>query len=196
FCDEVVVLDGGSRDRTRELAAAAGARVEQSAPWPGFVEQRNRAVAAARHDWVLAIDADERGTDALREETQAEAARGFRHAGYRIPRLAFYLGRWIRGTDWWPDPQLRLFDRRRGRWQGGLVHESVRVEGSVGRMRARLEHFSYADISDHLATIDRYPTPSAEQAAQEGRGSGPLEPAAAASWASFANYAVRAGVLA
>ena len=68
----------------------------------------------------------------------AQRAR-FAHAGYRIPRLAFYLGRWIRGTDWWPDPQLRLFDRRRGRWQGGLIHESVRVEGSVVLFDAALQ---------------------------------------------------------
>ena len=195
FCDEVVVLDGGSRDRTRDLAAAAGARVETSAPWPGFVEQRNRAVAAARHDWVLAIDADERVTPELRDEIRAEGARGFAHAGYRIPRLAFYLGRWIRGTDWWPDPQLRLFDRRRGRWQGGLIHESVRVDGTVGRLRSRMEHFSYDDISDHLATIDRYTTLWAEQAAQEGRRSGPLDPAIAAVWAFLRNYVVRRGVM-
>jgi glycosyltransferase involved in cell wall biosynthesis len=190
FCDEVVVLDGGSNDRTRELAAAAGARVETSAPWPGFVEQRNRAVAAARHDWVLAIDADERVTDALRDEIRAQAARGFAHAGYRIPRLAFYLGRWIRGTDWWPDPQLRLFDRRRGRWQGGLIHESVRVDGTVGRLRGRMEHYSYDDISDHLATIDRYTTLWAE-----GRRSGPLDPALAAAWAFLRNYVVRRGAV-
>jgi glycosyltransferase involved in cell wall biosynthesis len=195
FCDEVVVLDGGSRDRTRDLAAAAGARVETSIPWPGFVEQRNRAVAAASHDWVLAIDADERVTAELRDEIRAEAARGFAHAGYRIPRLAFYLGRWIRGTDWWPDPQLRLFDRRRGRWEGNLIHESVRVDGSVGRLRARMEHFSYDDISDHLATIDRYTTLWAEQAAQEGQRSGPLDPTFAAAWAFFRNYVVRRGVL-
>jgi len=195
FCDEVVVLDGGSHDRTRDLAAAAGARVETSIPWPGFVEQRNRAVAAASHDWVLAIDADERVTDDLRDEIVAEAARGFAHAGYRIPRLAFYLGRWIRGTDWWPDPQLRLFDRRRGRWEGNLIHESVRVDGSVGRLRARMEHFSYDDISDHLATIDRYTTLWAEQAVQEGQRSGPLDPAFAAAWAFFRNYVVRRGVL-
>src|SRR5687767_9457088 len=73
FCDEIVVLDAGSTDRTRAIAAAAGARVEVSAPWPGFVEQRSRAVAAARHDWVLAVDADERVTPALREEIQAAA---------------------------------------------------------------------------------------------------------------------------
>src|SRR4029450_1032188 len=127
------------------------APVETSAPWPGFVEQRNRAVAAARHDWVLAIDADERVTPELRDEIRGLATRGFAHAGDRSPRLGFYLGHWIKGTDWCPDPQLRLFDRRRGRWQGSLIHESVRVGGSVGRLRAGMEHFSCDDIRDHVA---------------------------------------------
>ena len=106
FCDEVLVVDSGSRDRTREVAAAAGARVVVNEPWPGFVMQRNFAIAAARHDWVLSLDADERVSPALR-------GHGLRHAGYRIPRVAVYLGREIRATDWYPDPQLRLFDRRR-----------------------------------------------------------------------------------
>src|SRR5713101_5943926 len=99
FCDEVVVVDSGSTDRTLEIARAAGARVLVNSPWPGFVAQRNVAVEAARHDWVLALDADERVTPALREEIQALRARGFDRAGYRIPRAAFYLGRWIRATD-------------------------------------------------------------------------------------------------
>src|SRR5207253_5539192 len=141
-----------------EIAEQAGARVFVRSPWPGFVAQRTFATAQARHDWVLALDADERVTPALRGEIERMRAGGFAHAGYRIPRVAFYLGRWIRGTDWWPDPQLRLFDRRRGRWEGGLIHESVRVQGSVGRLRGEMEHYTYDDISDHLATIDRYTT--------------------------------------
>jgi glycosyltransferase involved in cell wall biosynthesis len=193
FCDEIVVLDAGSTDRTRAIAAAAGARVEVSAPWPGFVEQRSRAVAAARHDWVLAVDADERVTPALREEIQAAAAGGFGHAGYRLPRVTHYLGRWVRGTDWYPDPQLRLFDRRRGGWRGGLIHESVVVDGPVGRMRGELEHFTYDDVSDHLATIDRYTTLWAEQAWTEGRRAGVAEPLLAAAWAFTRNYVVRLG---
>ena len=84
---------------------------------------------AAAHDWVLALDADERITPALREEIQALRGQGFACAGYRIPRVAYYLGRWIKATDWWPDPQVRLFDRQRARWEGELVHESVRVRG-------------------------------------------------------------------
>jgi glycosyltransferase involved in cell wall biosynthesis len=195
FCDEIVVIDSGSSDGTREIAEAAGARVEVRAPWPGFVEQRNRAVEAASHDWVLAIDADERVTPALAAEIQAAAARGFAQAGYRIPRAAFYLGRWIRATDWYPDAQLRLFDRRRGRWQGALIHESVSVQGEVGRMRGELQHYTYRDVSDHLSTIDRYTTLWARQAYDQGRRAGPLGPPAAALWAFLRNYVLRHGFL-
>ena len=116
FCDEVLVLDGGSTDRTRELAERAGARVLVNEPWPGYVAQRNRASAEARHDWVLAVDADERVTAALRDEIEALRRAGFTHAGYRIPRVAHYMGRFVRATDWYPDPQLRLYDRQRPAW--------------------------------------------------------------------------------
>ncbi len=195
FCDEIVVLDAGSDDRTREVAWAAGARVEVGAPWPGFVGQRTRAVALARNDWVLAVDADERVTPALADEIRALAGGGFAgRSGYRIPRVAFYMGRWIRGTDWYPDLQLRLFDRRRGRWEGGLVHESVTVDGPVGRLRNDLQHFSYEDVSDHLAKIDLYTTLWARQAHADGRRAGLLEAPAAAGWAFLRNYLLRGGL--
>jgi glycosyltransferase involved in cell wall biosynthesis len=195
FCDEVVVVDCGSRDESRAIAEAAGARVIVHEPWPGFVAQRNFAAEAARHDWVLAVDADERVSPPLREEIQARRAEGFGHDGYRIPRVAHYLGRWIRGTDWYPDPQLRLWDRRRGRWEGALVHESVKVRGRVGRLRNDLLHLTYDDISDHLRTIDSYTTLWARQAFAEGRRTGPLEAVAACGWAFFRNYAIRRGAL-
>ena len=138
FCDEVVVVDGGStRPHARPGRGRGGARGDERAlarlrgaaqprggggpPRLGARPRRRRAGHAR----------------AARRDPGRWRTRGFDHAGYRIPRVAFYLGRWIRGTDWYPDPQLRLFDRRRGRWQGGLIHESVRVDGSVGRLRAR-----------------------------------------------------------
>jgi glycosyltransferase involved in cell wall biosynthesis len=195
FCDEVVVVDGGSTDRTRDIALAAGARVVENVPWPGFAEQRNVAVRAARYDWILAVDADERVTPPLREEIQALRTAGFTASGYRIPRVAHYLGRWIRGTDWYPDRQLRLFDRRRGGWTGSLIHESVKVEGRVGRLKGDLEHFTYADISDHMATIDRYTTLWARQAHGEGRRATGLHAPLAATWAFVRNYLVRGGFL-
>src|SRR5438552_7329008 len=87
FCEEIVVVDCGSRDATRRIAEAAGARVIVHEPWPGFVAQRNFAAQSARHDWLLAVDADERVSPGLRQEIQGRRAAGFTHAGYRIPRV-------------------------------------------------------------------------------------------------------------
>jgi glycosyltransferase involved in cell wall biosynthesis len=194
FCDEIVVVDAGSTDRTREIAEAAGARVLVKTPWPGYAPQRNAAVEAARHDWVLCLDADERVTPALRDEIQAARAGGFAGCdGYRMPRVAFYLGRWIRGTDWYPDRQLRLFDRRRGRWRETLIHESVRVEGRVGRLQGELEHFTYRDVSHHLRAIDQYTTLWAQQAYAEGRRAGALTAFVHGALAFLRNYVLRGG---
>jgi glycosyltransferase involved in cell wall biosynthesis len=194
FCDEIVVVDADSSDRTREIARDAGARLIVS-PWLGFVAQRNAAVDAAGHDWVLALDADERVTPRLREEIQAARVAGFPCAGYRIPRLTHYLGRWIRGTDWYPDLQLRLFDRRQGRWQGALVHESVQVRGAIGRFRAALEHHPYADIADHLRKIDSYTSLWARQSFSAGRRVAAPTLPVAAGWAFLRNYVLKGGAL-
>jgi glycosyltransferase involved in cell wall biosynthesis len=193
FCDEVVLVDSGSTDDTREIAAEAGARVIVNAPWPGFVAQRDFAVRAARHDWVLALDADERVSPRLRAEIEALRARGFDRPGYRMPRTAFYLGRWIRCTDWYPDPQVRLFDRTRGQWEGSLVHESVRVRGEVGFLAGELEHHPYVDIADHMRKINLYTTLWARQASGTGRRSGPLDMIASSLWAFVRNYVLKGG---
>ena len=195
FCNEIVLVDSGSSDRTREIAEQAGARVVVNAPWPGFVAQRDFAVRAARHDWVLALDADERVGEPLRGEIETLRARGFAAAGYRMPRVAFYLGRSIRGTDWYPDWQVRLFDRTRAAWQGGLVHESVAVRGPVGRLHGELEHHPYADISDHLRKIDSYTTLWARQAHGDGRRTNVVDVFAGATWAFFRNYVLKRGFL-
>jgi glycosyltransferase involved in cell wall biosynthesis len=194
FCDEILVVDAGSTDATLAIAEAAGARVVVNAPWPGFVAQRDFAVRAARHDWVLAVDADERVSPELRDEIEALRRQGFAHAGYRMSRVACYLGRWIRATDWYPDPQVRLFDRTRARWEGELVHESVRVRGAVGRLKGELIHLPYDDISDHLAKIDHYTTLWARQAYARGRRASGPEMLGSSLWAFFRNFVWAGGL--
>ena len=137
FCDEIVLVDSGSTDRTRAIAEAAGARVIVNAPWPGFVAQRDFAVRAARHDWVLALDADERvGAGAARGDRGAARA-----AASPTPATASRASpptsaAGSAATDWYPDWQVRLFDRTRAGWQGDLVHESV-ARARPGRAPAR-----------------------------------------------------------
>jgi glycosyltransferase involved in cell wall biosynthesis len=194
FCDEVLVVDSGSADRTRQIAEEAGARVVVNTPWPGFSVQRNFALDQARHDWVLALDADERISPALREEIETTCTRGFTAAAYRMPRVSFYLGRWVRRTDWYPDRQTRLFDRRRARWHG-TIHESAKVEGTIGVLRGEIEHHPYEDIADHLRRIDRYTTLWAQSAYAAGRRAGLVRIVLHPVWAFFRNYVLRGGVL-
>jgi (heptosyl)LPS beta-1,4-glucosyltransferase len=168
WADEIVVVDSGSTDETVAIARRHSARVEVR-PWPGYSAQKNYAASTASHDWILSIDADERVPPALAAEIQTLLASGPARRGYRVPRVTWYLGRWIRGTDWYPDYQLRLYDRRAGQWNGRRVHESVTLDDEPGRLHHDLHHLAYRDISDHLSTIDRYTTLAAEQWAEEGR---------------------------
>jgi hypothetical protein len=195
FCDEMLVIDSGSTDRTREIAQEKGARVIVNAPWPGFKAQRAFATRSARNDWILMVDADERVTPALAGEIRALQARGFLHAGYRFPRVARYLDRWIRATDWYPDLQLRLFDRTRGAWEGALVHESYKVQGTIGRLKGELEHHPYTDISHHMRKMDVYTTLWAHQSYDAGKRAGLPMMLGATAWALFRNYVLKGGFL-
>jgi glycosyltransferase involved in cell wall biosynthesis len=169
WCDEIVVVDSHSTDRTRDIAAAAGARVIER-DWPGHVAQKEFAVRQARCDWVLCIDADERVSPELAKEIIELREAGFpERAGWEVPRVSEYLGRWIRHGTWYPDPKLRLFDRRRGRWGGRDPHDRVELDGPHGRLRGELLHHPYRSLDEHLATIDRYTTIMARQLHEAGR---------------------------
>jgi glycosyltransferase involved in cell wall biosynthesis len=171
FCDEILVVDSHSRDRTREVAAERGARVIVR-EWPGHVAQKEFAIREARHDWVLCVDADERISPALAEEiVRLRQVRFDGCAGYYLPRLSRYLGRWIRHGTWYPDWKLRLFDRRRGRWGGRDPHDRVELErdAATRRLRGEMLHDPYRSFAEHLATIDRYTTTMAEQLHADGR---------------------------
>lgn len=162
FCDEILVVDSHSTDRTREVAVAAGARVIER-DWPGHVAQKEFAIRQAAHEWVVCIDADERLSTELAGEIQRLRDSGFpRFAGWRMPRLSSYLGRWMRHGAWYPDYQLRLFDRRRARWAGHDPHDRVELDGPRGELRGQLLHHPYRSFDEHLRTIDRYTTTMAE----------------------------------
>jgi glycosyltransferase involved in cell wall biosynthesis len=173
WADELIVVDAESHDKTAAIARELTDHVFER-PWPGFAAQKNFGLAQARGDWILSLDADEVISAPLREEITAIVERGGAHAGYAIPRRNVFWGRWIRHGGLYPDWQLRLFARGRGRFAERSVHESVTVEGSVGRLRGHLEHRSYRDVADFLARADRYSTLAAEEWLTAGRRSRPL----------------------
>jgi glycosyltransferase involved in cell wall biosynthesis len=192
WADERIVVDSRSGDETVALARGAGARVEVR-DWPGYGAQRNHAGALAAHDWILAIDADERVSAPLAEEIRRLLRGTPADVGYRIPRVTRYLGRWIRSTDWYPDWQLRLYDRRHARWNDWPVHESVEADGRVGRLTAELEHHAYRDLAHHLDTINRYTTLAATRLVSLGRRAGPVSATGHAAFAFLRNYVLRHG---
>jgi glycosyltransferase involved in cell wall biosynthesis len=193
-CDEILVLDSGSIDRTVELASNLGARVVES-EWRGFAGQKNYASELAAHDWVLSIDADEALSEALEAEIWQLKKNGPRFDAYTMPRLAQYLGRWIFHSGWYPDRKVRLFDRRRASWVGKFVHESVRVNGTVGHFDANLLHFTCDSLSEHLKTMDRYTTLAAEQIIAEKRRVGWANLVLDPPWTFFKTYVIDRGFL-
>lgn len=192
WADEVLVVDCGSADRTVEIARAKGVRVIVK-DWPGYSAQKNFAAAQATHDWILSIDADERVTAELAAEIRARLSSDVSAAGFRIPRVTWHLGRWIRTTDWYPDYQLRLYDRRRARWKERRVHESVTADGPVGQLAHDLQHYAYRDITHHHQTMDRYTTLAAEDMYASGRRGGWVDVVLHPPAAFLRNYVLRRG---
>ena len=192
WADEIVVVDSESTDDTAAIARRFTDKVIVR-PWPGYVAQKNFAAEQASHDWILSLDADERISAPLADEIRALLKAGPAAAGYRLPRVTFHLGRWIRSTDWYPDHQLRLYDRRRARWAGRYVHESVKADGPVVDLRGEIEHYAYRDLAHHFQTMDRYTTLAARQMFEEGRRAGLLDLAVHPPAAFLRNYLLRGG---
>ena len=194
FADEIVVVDAGSDDGTADLARDKGAWVVVR-DWPGYVAQKNYAAQLAAHDWIFSLDADERVPPELAAEIRGvmEQEPGVR--AFRIPRTTFHLGRWMRTTDFYPDFQTRLYDKRAARWEGRHVHESVRADGPVGRLSHAIQHHSFSSLTDHVERLNHYSTLSARQMHESGRRTGPLQVIVNPALAFLRNYILRRGLL-
>lgn len=196
FCDEIVLVDSGSSDGTRDLAAARGARVIEHA-FEGYRSQKAFAVAQARHDWVLCLDADERVTPPLRASIEAARDNGFADAaGYRFARATEYFGAFLRHGNAYPDRVLRLFDRRRGGWRGEReIHEHASVDGGVKTLAGDLEHRAYRSIDDQLARYRRYATMMAADMHARSRRAHLHNLVANPCWRFLRGYMLRGGFL-
>lgn len=194
FAREIVVVDSGSRDRTIELAHAAGARVVQTPDWPGFGAQKNRALDLATQPWVLSIDADERVTPELREEILEVLRRSDPGANaFSVPRKSSYCGQYISHSGWYPDRVVRLFRRGTARFSDDAVHERLVTTGAVGRLRSDLLHSTYPDLETMLEKMNRYSTASAGMLRASARRASLGGAVGRGLWAFFRTYVLRSG---
>jgi glycosyltransferase involved in cell wall biosynthesis len=167
FASDVVVVDSGSQDRTREIATSLGARFLEKA-WMGYGPQKKFATEQAGQDWILSLDADEVLSPELAQEIQQRFASLDPRTGYEMPRKSWHLGRWIRHGGWYPDYQLRLYNRKYSQWPQAQIHERVQAE-KVARLRSPLLHYVFVDLADQVNTNNRYSGLLAEKDWQSGR---------------------------
>lgn len=194
WADEVLVVDGGSADRTRRVARDAGARVVEH-PWAGYAAQKNVATAEARHDWVFGLDADERVSPELAKSIERSLASLGDCVAFECNRRNHYLGRPVRWCGWYPDRRIRLFDRRHGQWIGPDPHDTVSSEGPVGRLEGDLLHDSYRSVEDHRRSIGRLADSWATGQAEQGRRTGPWDLTLRPAGHFLKNYLLRLGFL-
>lgn len=197
WTDDVVVALNETTDDSETVARAAGARVERLA-WRGYRDTKNDALALARQAWVLSLDADEAVSPALRDDIARFFARPDRDrfAGVRFPRKVWFIDRWIRHGDWYPDYNVRLFQPVCARWGGdAFVHEKIECHGEVATLAADLHHFSFPTLSSHVAKIN----PFADLFVRQQQAHGVRFSATAAvfrpAWRFFRGYVLRRGFL-
>ncbi len=193
-CDEIVVVDSGSTDRTVEIAQQLGARVIES-PWPGYAKQKNLAAAQAANDWILSLDADEALSEALEAEIWQLRKKGPEFDAYTMPRMAQYVGRWILHSGWYPDRKIRLYDRRQATWVGEFVHESVEARGAVGHLKSNILHYTYDSISEHVRTLDSYTTLAAQEVVSRHQGVAWRDLLFEPAWTFLRTYVLQRGFL-
>ena len=179
FCDEVVVIDSFSTDRTVELCEKAGARVIQRA-WPGYKEQKAFGLASSTHRWALNLDADERVSPQLRRSMEQVLERDFQLLqgneragevcdGYEVNRVVYYLGRWWRRGGWYPEYRVRFFKRDKVIWGGVDPHEKPIVQGTIGRLDGELQHFTYRNMDEQFRRLHQHASVAAQEDFKRGK---------------------------
>ncbi|TGM34389.1 glycosyltransferase family 2 protein [Leptospira biflexa] len=159
FADEIIVLDSLSTDKTKEIATSFPKVRFLEAPFPGHVEQKNKAISFCQNEWIFSLDADERADEVLQNSIQTFLETDEVHCdGYKIARLTFHLGRWIRYSGWYPQRRYRLFKKENASWIGENPHDFIELKpGSFGKvMKGNILHYSFTDFSHQITTINQF----------------------------------------
>lgn len=165
--DEIILVDGGSADGTREIARSHGAKVIDRA-FTTHADQKNFAASCALHDWILLLDADEELSDELKKSVLTWKQSEPEFYVYETARLTWYLGSWIRHSRWYPDWQRRLYHRDKTNF-AGAIHSALCYDGTIGRLKGDLLHYTVRSFAEHEAKLDRYTTAIAQEMFDKGR---------------------------
>jgi glycosyltransferase involved in cell wall biosynthesis len=160
IADEIILVDGGSTDRTQEIARDYGAKVF-ARPFTNHADQKNYAASLASHDWIFLLDADEELTDGLKESVRQWKNDQPQFAVYEMPRLTWYLGAWVHHSRWYPDWQRRIYRRDKAGFSGA-IHSAIRYEGKIGRLSGNLLHYTIRTFPEHEAKLEKYTTTIAQ----------------------------------
>jgi glycosyltransferase involved in cell wall biosynthesis len=193
IADEIIVVDGGSADRTQEIAREFGAKVF-ARPFTDHADQKNYAASLASQDWILLIDADEEVSDELKESVRQWKAHAPKFAVYQMSRLTWYLGAWIRHSRWYPDWQRRIYRRDKAHFSGA-IHSALRYNGPVGCLRGNLFHYTIRTFSEHEAKLDKYTTTIAQEMFDQGHRSWRAPMWLATPWSWIHHFFLGAGFL-
>ncbi|EMY79194.1 glycosyltransferase, group 2 family protein [Leptospira weilii serovar Ranarum str. ICFT] len=195
FVAEIIVVDSGSKDQTVEIAKKYKAKVHKR-KFDDYVSQKNFALSLVKNEWVLTLDADEEVSPGLKDEILTLFQNGLPTAdGYSTPRLTWYLGKWIRHGGWYPNRRIRLFHRSKGKFGGGLVHETIQLQGICKKLNFPVFHFSYKNIGDHIRYINAYSELGAQEKFRAGKTSGLFLAFLEGFYKAFWMYFIRFGFL-
>lgn len=169
LADEIVVVDSFSKDKTEEIVKDYKGNVFQK-EFDGYVNQKNFANSKATYDHILSLDADEVLSDELKDSVK-KVKQHFDADGYTFNRLTNYAGKWVRHCGWYPDKKLRLFDRRKGKWEGLIIHEEFKldVNATSKHLNGDLLHYSFNSVEEHKKQSEKFTTLGAEADFQKGK---------------------------
>jgi hypothetical protein len=192
--EEIIVVDSGSRDATQKIVESYGARFF-TRPWTSYSDQKNFAADQAVHEWILSIDADECLSTQLRDALLEVREKSTMAAAYAFPRRAFYLGRWIDHSGWYPDCKTRLYRKESAHWSGDFVHERLVVDGATTKIGADLLHYSCQSVKEHALSLDRYTSLAAQELYAQGKRSTLFQLLGSPTAAFLKTYLIKAGFL-
>lgn len=195
WADEIVVVDGGSTDRTLDICREFTSKVYQPADWPGHGPQKNRALDFSSGDWVFSLDSDEWITPEVRAEIEAAIAAPGNKAAFMLPRRSSFCGRFMRHSGWWPDYVRRLFRRGMARFSDDRGHDRLIVNGAVGRLSRPIHHETVTSLDQLIDKMNTYSAMTAGNLHQHGRGASIFTALFHGGWAFFRTYFLRAGFL-